>query len=76
MELRLGHIAKYAEEWKADGCIFYVIRYCDSHGFDIPDARDLLKSRGIPVLVLEGDYTLMKEQLKTRIQAFLEMLDQ
>ena len=30
----------------------------------------------VPVLVLEGDYTLVKEQLKTRIQAFLEMLDQ
>lgn len=76
VELRLGHIAKYAKEWKADGAIFYVIRFCDSHGFDIPDARDSLKRHGVPVLVLEGDYTLTKEQLKTRIQAFLEMLDQ
>lgn len=76
IEMRLGHLAKYAKEWKADGAIFYVIRFCDSHGFDIPDARDSLKKNGVPVLVLEGDYTLVKEQLKTRIQAFLEMLDQ
>lgn len=76
IELRLGHLAKYAKEWNADGTIFYVIRFCDSHGFDIPDARDFLKKNGVPVLVLEGDYALVKEQLKTRIQAFLEMLDQ
>ena len=76
IELRLGHMSRYAREWNADGAIFYVIRFCDSHGFDIPDARDSLKKNGIPVLVLEGDYTLTREQLKTRIQAFLEMLDQ
>ena len=76
MKLRLGHMEKYSREWKADGAIFYVIRFCDSHGFDIPDARDALKRHNIPVLVLEGDYALTKEQLKTRIQAFLEMLDQ
>jgi len=76
IELRLGHLTRYAKEWNADGAIFYVIRFCDSHGFDIPDARDSLKKNGIPVLVLEGDYGLVKEQLKTRIQAFLEMLDQ
>ena len=76
VKLRLGHMEKYSREWKADGAIFYVIRFCDSHGFDIPDARDALKRHNIPVLVLEGDYALTKEQLKTRIQAFLEMLDQ
>lgn len=76
IELRLGHLTRYAKEWNADGAIFYVIRFCDSHGFDIPDARDSLKKNGIPVLVLEGDYALVKEQLKTRIQAFLEMLEQ
>lgn len=76
IEMRLGHLTRYAREWNADGAIFYVIRFCDSHGFDIPDARDSLKKNGIPVLVLEGDYGLVKEQLKTRIQAFLEMLDQ
>jgi bzd-type benzoyl-CoA reductase N subunit len=76
IELRLGHISDYAKKWNAAGAILYVIRFCDSHGFDIPDVSDSLKKNGFPVLVLEGDYTLMKAQLKTRIQAFLEILDQ
>jgi len=75
IELRLGHILDYAKGWQADGAIMYVIRFCDSHGFDIPDVRDYLRKNDVPVLVLEGDYTLAKEQLKTRIQAFLEMLE-
>ena len=76
IDLRLGHIGRYAKDWSADGVIMYVLRFCDSHGFDIPDVRDSLKRKRIPVLVLEGDYTLAKEQLKTRIQAFLETIDQ
>lgn len=75
MRLRFGYIADYAKEWEADGVILYVIRYCDTHGFDIPDLREYLQKNGIPVLSLEGDYTPVEQQLKTRIQAFLEMLD-
>lgn len=75
MELRFGYMKEYAKEWNVDGVILYVIRYCDSHGFDIPDIRDYLKKNEIPVLPLEGDYAPMREQLKTRIQAFLEMID-
>lgn len=75
MELRFGYMKEYAKDFGIDGAILYVIRYCDSHGFDIPDIRDYLKKNGYPVLALEGDYTPAGGQLRTRIQAFLEMID-
>lgn len=76
IELRMGHIGKYVREWSVDGVVAYILRFCDSHEFELPDIRDYLQKSDIPVLLLEGDYTLAKEQLKTRLQAFLEMLDQ
>lgn len=75
LDLRLSYIRDYAEDWKADGAIMYLLRYCDSHEFDAPDVRDYLQDADFPVLLLEGDYAITKEQYKTRIQAFLEMLD-
>lgn len=76
MKLRFGYMVDYAREFSVDGVILYVIRYCDSHGFDMPDIRDYLKKSGFPVLPLEGDYAPSKGQLLTRIQAFLEMIDE
>jgi benzoyl-CoA reductase/2-hydroxyglutaryl-CoA dehydratase subunit BcrC/BadD/HgdB len=76
MELRYDFLRNYAEDWQVNGAVFYLMRYCDSHEFDAPDARDFLQKAGFPVLFLEGDYTVVKEQMRTRIQAFLEMLDQ
>ncbi|MDR1604368.1 MAG: 2-hydroxyacyl-CoA dehydratase family protein [Gracilibacteraceae bacterium] len=75
LDLRLSYLRDYAEDWKADGAIMYLLRYCDSHEFDAPDVRDYLQEAKVPVLFLEGDYMVTKEQNKTRIQAFLEMLD-
>ena len=75
LDYRFDFLKDFAEEWKADGIISYVMRYCDSHQFEVPDIRDYLTAKGYPLLILDGDYKLVTEQLKTRIQAFLEIIE-
>ncbi len=74
-EGRIDDIIRLAKEYKADGVIDVNLKFCsiyDTEGFF--DER-ALKEAGIPVLGIETDYTDSDaEQLKTRIEAFIEML--
>lgn len=75
LEARFGYIGEFVRSWKAEGAIFYLIRYCDTCELEGPDLRDYLKEMGIPVLMLEDDYSLMTiGQLRTRVQAFIEVM--
>ena len=76
LENRYGHIRQFIEAWETDAAIFYIIRYCDTSELEGPDLREYLNSMNIPVLVIEDDYSISTiGQLRTRVQAFLEMLD-
>ncbi len=71
----LTHILKEVEIYGAKGVIFLLYKYCETHFFDYPDLKETLESRGIPSLLLEvDDPTASSGQVKTRIQAFIEML--
>jgi len=75
LEERFGHIRDFAREFSVDGVILYVMKYCDLHEFDVPDLRDYLEKEGLAVLHIESDYSMAAVgALKTRIQAFLEMI--
>jgi benzoyl-CoA reductase/2-hydroxyglutaryl-CoA dehydratase subunit BcrC/BadD/HgdB len=72
---RFGDIGTYAEEFKVDGAILYVYKYCDPFGFEVPARKAYYASIDVPVLPLEDMYSAGTiGQLKTRIQAFLEMI--
>ena len=72
---RFGYIAQFVREWACDGAIFYIIRYCDTSELEGPDLREYLNSMHLPVLMIEDDYsTSTMGQLRTRVQAFLEMI--
>jgi benzoyl-CoA reductase subunit C len=73
LENRFGHLYQFANDFKVNGVILYINRYCDTHAFDAPDVKEYLGRKGLPVLEIEGDYPLGGiAGLKTRIQAFLE----
>jgi benzoyl-CoA reductase/2-hydroxyglutaryl-CoA dehydratase subunit BcrC/BadD/HgdB len=60
---------------KAQGVIFLLYKYCEACFFDYPDLKSALEAKGISTLLLEvEDPVQSKEQLKIRIQAFVEML--
>lgn len=75
LEHRFGYIRQFVQEWNADGAIFYIVRYCDTCELEGPDLREYLQKHQLPVLMIEDDYsTSTMGQLRTRIQAFLEMI--
>jgi bzd-type benzoyl-CoA reductase N subunit len=72
---RFSDIGAYAKEFKADGAILYVYKYCDPFGFEVPARKAYYKSINVPLLHLEDVYSAgTMGQLRTRIQAFLEMI--
>jgi benzoyl-CoA reductase subunit C len=75
LENRYGYIRRFVNEWNVDGVIFYIVRYCDTCELEAPDLREYLNGMKLPVLMIEDDYsTSTIGQLRTRIQAFLEMI--
>lgn len=73
---RIDDILRLAKEYKVDGIIDVNLKFCnlyDTEGYFVEKA---MKEAGIPVLGIETDYTDSDAgQLRTRISAFIEMLD-
>ena len=75
MDNRFGYLLEFAKEYDVKGVILYIIRYCDTFELDAPGVREYLQKAGYPVLHIEDDYSVTTiGQLKTRVQAFLEMI--
>jgi len=71
----VAYLKKMVEGWQVNGVYFNIIRNCDIHGYEIPELRDYFEMMGLPVLVIEQDYsTTALEPLRTRFQAFAESL--
>jgi benzoyl-CoA reductase/2-hydroxyglutaryl-CoA dehydratase subunit BcrC/BadD/HgdB len=63
---------KLAREFRAEGLVYKTLLYCDPWNFE---ARRLQEALGIPMLHLDTDYsTENREQVRTRVEAFLETL--
>ena len=72
---RLEHIKEMVKEYKADGVIHYCLNFCQPYQMESVPVTKALSDAGIPAISLETDYSEGDaEQLKTRVQAFLEML--
>jgi len=72
---RFGDIGAYTKEFKVEGAILYVYKYCDPFGFELPARKAYYQSINVPLLCLEDVYSAgTMGQLRTRIQAFLEMI--
>ncbi len=72
---RFGDIGAYTKEFKVEGAILYVYKYCDPFGFEVPARKAYYQSINVPLLCLEDVYSAgTMGQLRTRIQAFLEMI--
>jgi len=75
LEERFGYLKDFVKTWKVDGAILQSVKYCDCHGFEVPQVKDYLNNLGIPSVLLEHNYMIAdREILKTRVEAFLEML--
>lgn len=72
---RLNHITEMAQRVQADGVIHYGLQFCQPYLMESMPVEKALEKQGIPTLRIETDYSMEDvAQLKTRVEAFIEML--
>lgn len=72
---RVDKIVQLVRDYKADGVIHVSLAFCDPYLVEANRVEKALKEHGIPLLTIETDYGQEDTgQLKTRIEAFFEML--
>ncbi|MDD5761187.1 MAG: double-cubane-cluster-containing anaerobic reductase [bacterium] len=72
---RLANIRRLTDSLKADGVIHYALQFCTPYTMEAIRAERKLKSEEVPFLRIETDYSAKDAgQLKTRVEAFLEMI--
>ncbi len=77
MEERFAYVIEMADAFEADAVIDFNLKYCHPFMYEAPLLEEALEAHDIPTTVLEiGHDRSGHGQLRTRIQAFLEMLDQ
>jgi benzoyl-CoA reductase subunit C len=75
LEARFGDIGSFVKDFKVDGVILYILKYCDPFGFEVPARMQYIQSLDTPVLYIEDEYSMSTiARLRTRVQAFLEIL--
>ncbi len=71
---RWRHFVNQIERSKARGVIFVIEKYSDEDQYDYPVWRDRLRSKGIPSLLLDSELVLETEQVRTRVQTFVDVV--
>jgi len=70
-----GHyLLEQVRRARAQGVVFAIEKFCEPHAFDYALVHPALDRSGVPHLVLEMEQTPSLEALRTRLQAFLEIL--
>jgi benzoyl-CoA reductase/2-hydroxyglutaryl-CoA dehydratase subunit BcrC/BadD/HgdB len=74
-EDRINWLLTKVKDWKINGVIYYVVRGCMLYAMEYTRVKRVLDHLNIPMYYLDTDYTREDVgQLKTRVEAFLEML--
>lgn len=73
---RTPHILSLAKDWDVSGAVLLQQKFCDPHELDIPAIKEALEDEGLTTLFLELDVTVPVGQFKTRVEAFLEILEE
>ncbi|MFV0420872.1 double-cubane-cluster-containing anaerobic reductase [Oleidesulfovibrio sp.] len=72
---RTGNVTSMAKELKADGIVHYALMFCQPYAHEAFKIDKASREAGIPMLAIETDYSMEDvEQLKTRVEAFVEMV--
>ncbi|CAJ37164.1 double-cubane-cluster-containing anaerobic reductase [Methanocella arvoryzae] len=72
---RVERILSLAKEYGVDGVVHYSLQSCHGYNVEKFKVQQALREAGIPMLAIETDYSASDvEQLRVRIDAFLEML--
>lgn len=73
-EDRIEYLKAMVKEFQVDGIVFPTRKFCDPYLFDYAVLGRVMKEDGVPSMLLEYEYPLAKASLKTRVEAFVEMV--
>lgn len=72
---RIDDIVKYADEYHVDGVINCNLAFCHTYAVEANSVEKAMKDRNIAIINMETDYSGEDSgQIKTRVEAFLEMI--
>lgn len=75
-EERVDDILRLAEEYDVDGVVYSNLEFCQIYDMEYRKVANALGERNIPVTQIESHFgDSDTEQLKTRLQAFIEMIE-
>ncbi|KZL89068.1 R-phenyllactate dehydratase beta subunit [Clostridium magnum DSM 2767] len=72
---RIDDIIRYSKEYNVDGVIDFNLSFCNTYAVEHGSVEKALKEKNIPIMHIETDYSTEDSgQIKTRVEAFLEMI--
>lgn len=72
---RYAYLAAKVRDAGVQGVVFWYTKFCEPDAFDRPQLLTRLKQEGIPATVVETEVSMTAlDSVKTRLQAFCEML--
>jgi benzoyl-CoA reductase subunit C len=75
-EVRFDYLKELIDEFKVDAVLYFNLKYCHPFLYEAPLFQRKLQEQGVPAIFLETGHDLSGlGQLRTRVQAFIEMLD-
>jgi benzoyl-CoA reductase subunit C len=75
LQSRFGYLKGIIKDWKINGAIMLLVRYCDPFAFEMPSLKDYFDSIGVPSTYIEYDYTVgALAPMRTRVEAFIETI--
>jgi benzoyl-CoA reductase/2-hydroxyglutaryl-CoA dehydratase subunit BcrC/BadD/HgdB len=76
-DVRIKSVTDLVKQFKAEGVIYYTLQNCHDYNVEGVKVDRALKAIGLPMLKIETDYAMGdSEQIKTRIEAFLEIIQE
>jgi benzoyl-CoA reductase/2-hydroxyglutaryl-CoA dehydratase subunit BcrC/BadD/HgdB len=73
---RLEFIGQLVDQYKVDGVVSQLVRFCTYDGWDKWDLKKQMEKRGIPMLEIDLEYGHPAgAQVQIRAEAFMEMLE-
>ncbi len=76
---RYDQIARYADEWGADGLVIHSVKSCRLFSAGQGDMREYFAQRGLPTLLIESDLEdpryYSQAQLQNRLDAYFEAIE-
>lgn len=74
VQARLQNIINKVEDMQVKGVVFAIARYCDLQLWDYKVMKKALEEKGIKTILISVEGTLKTDQVRNRLEAFLEII--